>query len=87
MSTAVTIAAVELVHAQHAAALDAANRKLEWLARITTPQEIDSLLTEADLDEIDEFVGEFSPSQTKSGKEISRLLNLLDNLPTGKYSQ
>jgi hypothetical protein len=48
---------------------------------------LDSLLTEADHDEIDEFVGEFSPSQTKSGKEISRLLNLLDNLPTGKDSQ
>ncbi len=48
---------------------------------------LDSLLTEADHDEIDEFVGEFSPSQTKSGKEISRLLNLLDNLPRGKDSQ
>ncbi len=48
---------------------------------------LDSLLTEADHDEIDEFVGEFSPSQTKSGKEISRLLNLLDNLPRGKDSE
>jgi hypothetical protein len=63
MSTAVTIADVELVHAQHAADLDAANRKSEWLERITAPQAIDSLLTEADHDEIDELVAELRGTQ------------------------
>jgi hypothetical protein len=58
-----TIAAVELVHAQHAADLDAANRKLEWLERLTAPQAIDSLLTEADHDEIDALVAELRETQ------------------------
>jgi hypothetical protein len=71
MSTAVTIADVELVHAQHAADLDAATRKQEWLDRITTPQAIDSLLTQTDLDEIDEIddlVAELRETQPEGGR-------------------
>ena len=83
MST-VTIAAVELVHAQHAADLDAANRKLEWLERLTAPQAIDSLLTPADLDDLDElmqldpYAGD--PPSKRSDKETDRLLSILDSL-------
>ena len=82
---------MELVHAKHAADLDAANRKLEWLERITAPQEIDSLLTPADHDEIDALVAEIpivdpyevhAPSR-RSDKEVANLLDLLDNLETG----
>ena len=85
--SAVTIGDVELVHAQHAADLDAANRKSEWLERITAPQEIDSLLTQADLDELDEIpvVDPYechAPSR-RSDKEVANLLDLLDNLETG----
>ncbi len=68
MSTAVTIADVEIVHAKHAADLDAANRKLEWLARLTAPQAIDSLLTEADHDELDELVAELRETQPEGGR-------------------
>ncbi len=87
MSTAVTIADVELVHAQHAADLDAANRKQEWLDRITTPQAIDSLLTQADLDELDEIpvVDPYechAPSR-RADKDLEGLLNLIDSLETG----
>jgi hypothetical protein len=84
MSTAVTIADVELVHAHHAAALDAANRRQQWLDRITTPQAIDSLLTQADHDEIDElmqldpYAGD--PPSKRSDKETDRLLSILDAL-------
>jgi hypothetical protein len=66
--SAVTIAAVELVHAQHAAALDAANRRQQWLDRITQPQAIDSLLTEADHDEIDALVAEIRGTQPEGGR-------------------
>ncbi len=64
--SAVTIADVELIHAQHAADLDAANRKQQWLARITAPQAIDSLLTEADHDELDELVAELRETQPEN---------------------
>jgi hypothetical protein len=83
MST-ITIADVELIHAKHAADLDAANRKQEWLARITAPQEIDGLMTEADHDEIDElmqldpYAGD--PPSKRSDKETDRLLSILDAL-------
>ena len=68
MSPAVTIAEVELVHAQNAADLDAATRKQEWLERITAPQAIDGLLTEADHDEIDSLVAEIRETQTEGGR-------------------
>jgi hypothetical protein len=49
----------------------------------------ESLSPARQFDEIDEAVAaeDFAPSQRKSGKEISRLLDLLDSLPTGKDSQ
>jgi hypothetical protein len=84
MSTAVTIAAVELIHAQHAAAIDAANRRQQWLDRITAPQAIDSLLTPEDLDELDElmqldpYAGD--PPSKRSDKETDSLLSILDAL-------
>ena len=65
----VTIADVELIHAKHAADLDAANRKSEWLERITAPQEIDALLTEADIAEIDELVEELRELE-RGGAEL-----------------
>ena len=87
MNPAVTIAAVEIIHAKHAADLDAANRKQEWLKRITAPQEIDGLLTPADHDEIDEIDApwpEFNPPSQRKDSEVSRVLSILDKLPTGK---
>ena len=81
MSPAVTIAEVELVHAQNAADLDAANRKLEWLERITAPQAIDGLLTDDDIDELmqlDPSAGD--PPSKRSDKETDRLLSILDAL-------
>ncbi len=87
MSTAVTIAAVELIHAQHAADLDAANRRQQWLDRITTPQAIDSLLTQADHDELDEILVvdpyEVHAPSRRSDKDLEGLLNLIDSLETG----
>ena len=68
MNPAVTIAAVEIIHAKHAADLDAANRKQEWLERITAPQEIDGLLTPADHDEIDEIVAEIFETQPEGDR-------------------
>jgi hypothetical protein len=85
-----TIAAVEIIHAQHAADLDASNRKQEWLERITAPQEIDGLLTPADHDEIDEIDEidapwpEFNPPSQRKDSEVNRVLSILDKLPTGK---
>ena len=81
-----TIAAVEIIHAQHAADLDASNRKQEWLDRITAPQAIDSLLTPADLDEIDEILVvdpyECHAPSRRSDKDLASLLDLLDSLET-----
>ena len=67
MST-VTIASLESIRAKHAADLDAANRKQEWLDRITAPQAIDGLLTEADHDEIDSLVAEIRETQPEGGR-------------------
>ncbi len=36
---------------------------------------------------IDEMSCDFSPHECKSGKQVSRLLNILDTLPTGKGSK
>jgi hypothetical protein len=49
----------------------------------------ESIATAGQFNEIDEAVAaeDFAPSQRKSGKEISRLLDLLDSLPAGKDSQ
>jgi hypothetical protein len=49
----------------------------------------ESISTARPFDEVDEAVAvdDFAPSQTKSGKEIGRLLSILDNLPTGKDSK
>jgi hypothetical protein len=59
------------------------------------PLAVHSLLTASDLDEIDRELDEQievdpfnrDPSSRKSDKELGKLLDLLDNLPTGKDAE
>jgi hypothetical protein len=70
--------------------------RLTTMSAITPePLAVHSLLTASDLDEIDRELDEQievdpfnrDPSSRKSDKELGKLLDLLDNLPTGKDAE
>jgi hypothetical protein len=49
---------------------------------------IESLLTQADHDEIDDMIDapwpELNPPSRRKDSEVNRVLSIIDNLPTGK---